>query len=92
MVVNRETCDICGKDKKEYDKNAECKKNHDWRSSWRKDKTSKNYERYLKRRKKSLSDYQRQKLDALNKKPPKEYKNRENKQGSRKRWRPEEVK
>ena len=91
MIKNKETCEVCGKDKKEYDKNSSCKKNHNWRSSWRKDKTTKKYEQYLKRRKKSLSAAQRRKLDALNKTPPKEYALREKKKGAWKRWRTEKV-
>ncbi len=76
MEEVKEICEECGQNKKEYNKNWPCKKNHDWRSSWRKDKTTKKYERYLKKRKKSLSATQRRKLDKLNKKPLKEYEKR----------------
>ena len=91
MIENKEMCEICGRNKKEYNKEWECKKNHDWRSSWRKDKTTKHYERYLKRRKKSQSAAQRRKLEKLNKRPPKEYEKREKKKGAWKWWRPTEV-
>ena len=90
MVEDKEICKECGKSRKEYDKEAPCKKNHDWRSSWRKDKTTKHYERYLKRRKKSQSAAQRRRLDKLNKRPPKEYDKRDNKQGAWRKWKPEE--
>ena len=82
-------CEECGRNKKEYDKEWSCKKNHDWRGNWRKDKSTKKHELYLKRRKKSQSAAHRRRLEKLNKKPPKEYLNRDNKQGAWKHWKEE---
>lgn len=54
----------------------ENKKN--WRSEWRKDKTTKRYKEYLKRRSESMKKTARKKLEELNKKMPKKYKSRKN--------------
>lgn len=78
-------CEVCGRSVKEYDISWSCKKNHDWRAKWRKDKESKKYKKYLKKRKISQSAAQRKRLEKLNKKPPKEYVNRNKKQGA---WKP----
>jgi len=72
-------CSECGREKSEYDPSWKCAKQHDWRGNWRKDKTSKKYERYLKRRHESMKKNVRKKLEALNKKPPIEYSTRSRK-------------
>lgn len=64
-------CETCGKDKNEYDKNALCKKNHNWRLQWRKDK-KKNL-LFLQRKSKGTSETHFKRLDKLNKEPPEEY-------------------
>lgn len=71
-------CTICGRDESEYNSSWSCAKNHDWRGNWRKDKTSKKYMRYLKRRRESMKKTARRKLEELNKKTPLEYKSRKN--------------
>lgn len=91
MEEVKEICPECGKDKYEYDKDSPCKKNHDWRRSWREDKTTKKYERYIKKFKKTKGASHRKRLDKLNKRPPKEFENREKKQGAYKQWKSEEV-
>jgi len=68
-----EKCSICGRDKKEYDSSWPCKQEHDWRGSWRKDKTSPKYQTYLKKRHQSMTKMARKKLEELNKKTPPEY-------------------
>ena len=50
--------------------------NKNWRSEWRKDKTTEHYKKYLKRRYKSMRESARRRLDRLNKATPEEYKNR----------------
>jgi fructose/tagatose bisphosphate aldolase len=69
-------CPICGKDKSVYDSTLKCAKFHDWRGSWRKDKTSEKYKQYLKRRHEAMKKIVRKKLEALNKKTQVEYANR----------------
>jgi hypothetical protein len=71
-----EICPVCGRDKKEYDSSWECAKNHDWRGSWRRDKTSEKYKEYLKRRNESMKKKSRERLEKLNKKTPITYANR----------------
>ena len=68
-----EKCPICGRNISEYNPTWECAKNHDWRGSWRKDKTSKRYKQYLKKRNESMKKMARRKLEELNKKSPIEY-------------------
>ena len=55
----------------------ENKKN--WRSEWRKDKTSKKYKIYLERRNKSMKEASHRRLDQLNKETHEKYKKRGNK-------------
>ena len=66
-------CPVCGKDKSEYDPSWKCAKNHDWRGYWRKNKTTKKYKQYIKRRHESMKKTVRKKLEELNKKTPPEY-------------------
>lgn len=72
-------CPICGRDKSEYNPSWECAKNHDWRGSWRKDKTTKKYKKYIQRRHESMKKNVRKKLEKLNKKTPNKYINRKSK-------------
>lgn len=71
-----EKCKECGRLIYEYDRNWSCKKNHDWRRKWRKDKTSEKYKKFLERRNKAMKKAWRRRLDRLNKKPPIEYTSR----------------
>ena len=71
-----EICEICKKPVYEYDKKWECKKNHNWRKGWRKDKNSKKYKNYLEKRNIAMKISWRKKLDKLNKKPLSEYTSR----------------
>lgn len=48
----------------------------DWRSEWRKDKSSAKYKRYLQRRNASMKKTARERLEKLNKKMPKQYESR----------------
>ena len=74
-----EKCLVCGRDKSEYQSTWICAKNHDWRGSWRKDKTSEKYKKYLLRRHESMKNVARKKLEELNKKTPEQYKIRSRK-------------
>ena len=73
---NKRICEECGKSVEEYDITWKCKKNHDWRKNWRKDKTTAGYKRFLERRNKAMKKAWRKRLDKLNKKPPVEYTSR----------------
>lgn len=71
-----EKCEICGRSKDEYKTEWPCAKNHNWRASWRKDKTTEKYKEYLKNRNKSMKKAVRRRLEKLNKTTPEQYKNR----------------
>lgn len=77
MTVNTtKVCPICGESVDTYDKNKKCKKYHDWRKSWRKNKNTQKYKEYLLKRKQSMEKAARRRLEKLDKQTPTEYKNR----------------
>lgn len=76
MLVEDKKCEQCGRSLDEYNSSWSCAKNHNWRRSWRKDKTTDKYKTYLKKRNKAMKEAARRRLEKLNKKRPKEYEQR----------------
>lgn len=73
--VDQKNCEDCGNLLTEYNKNAKCKKKHDWRKI-KMDRNSEKYKNYQKKRRKSMQEAWRKRLDKLNKKTPPEYASR----------------
>lgn len=76
VVEQKKVCPICGRDFEEYDSSWPCKTKHNWQKVWRLDKSSQKYKDYLERRRASMQDYNRRKLEKLNKETPTKYKSR----------------
>ena len=74
--ISEERCKECNRLINEYDTSWSCKKNHQWRKNWRKDKSTEKFKQYLEKRNKSMKKAWKRWFDKLNKKTPKEYASR----------------
>jgi len=75
-MTAKEKCQICGRDWLEYDPSWKCRRYHNWQKGWRSDKNSKKYKEYLEKRKISMQNSARKRLELLDKKMPSKYKSR----------------